>query len=177
MRSALLKTRPTLAGLPQRSAGLLKNHTAPPLPPPAPPGPPPPPALAADAGADIRAGPMPAVGSVPASNPFVRVPLCAARTLNAAGQSRVTLSLRQQENSRAALRAVAGGQGGLHSSALLWLSQARAPAARLRGPLHRGNLLGHPHGGETSAPCPPCVWGAAATLQQSRSQHQHPRSE
>ena len=61
----------TICGLPQRSAGWLKNHTAPPVPPsppgppapaPPPPPPPPPPGLAADAGADIRAGPMPAVG-------------------------------------------------------------------------------------------------------------------
>ena len=32
----------------------------------------------------------------PAQTPFFRVSVCAARTLNAAGQSRVTLSLRQE---------------------------------------------------------------------------------
>ena len=63
------KPQSTICGLPKRSAGWLKNHTAPPVPPPVPPpgapgppSPPPPPALAADAGADIRAGPMPQVG-------------------------------------------------------------------------------------------------------------------
>lgn len=43
-------------GLPERSAGWLKNHTQPPVPTPPPPAKP---TLAPDAGADIRAGPMP----------------------------------------------------------------------------------------------------------------------
>jgi hypothetical protein len=55
----------TTCGLPKRSAGWLRNHTQPPPTPPTPPTPPPkpppppPPVLAPDAGADIRAGPMP----------------------------------------------------------------------------------------------------------------------
>jgi hypothetical protein len=44
-------------GLPERSAGWLKNHTQPPPPPPTPL--PAEPTLASGAGADIRAGPMP----------------------------------------------------------------------------------------------------------------------